>query len=415
MIKTIIHRLLERRHFWRYATFSEIAELYASRTMRVIAINIVAGFTSVYLYSEGYSLAFLTIFWIIFYLSKIPALIIANLVIGRFGPKHGTLYSNLLYVPAMVVLGFLPQIGISAIIIWAIFAILSSSLYQLSYMVDFSKIKNMENAGKELAFMNILEKVAIGLSPVLGGVIALWFGLEPVMWIAATFFMVAALPLFKTPEPIKTRQRLKIVGFPWRANASSIMAHLGKGFDVVTTGTIWSLFLVIVIFPGYGWEIYVKLGLLSSVTIITALVASYAYGKVIDKNKGGELLKITVAFNSLVHIMRIFVNSTPSIVATNISNEVATTGYGMAFMRGVFDAADLSGHRIFYLCLVDIMQNIGAALAMLVLLVLTSIFEVSLGFKIFFVVASLFVLLIGTAKFNIYNHKERADHNSMLY
>lgn len=415
MIKTIIHRLLERRHFWRYATFSEIAELYASRTMRVIAINIVAGFTSVYLYSEGYSLAFLTIFWVCFYLSRTLALVVANLVISRFGPKHGTLYSNLLYVPAMTALGFLPQLGLPSVIIWAIFASISSSMYQLSYMVDFSKIKNIENAGKELAFMNILEKVAIGLSPVLGGVIALWFGLELVMWIAAVFFMIAALPLFKTPEPIKTRQHMKIAGFPWRANASSFIAHLGKGFDIATTGTIWSLFLVIVIFPGYGWEIYVKLGLLSSVTIITALIASYAYGKVIDKNKGGELLKITVAFNGLVHIMRIFVNSTSSIVATNISNEVATTGYGMAFMRGVFDAADLSGHRIFYLCVADIVQNIGAALAMLLLFTLTSVFEVGLSFKIFFAIAGFFVLLIGVAKFNIYKHKERSDLGSVIY
>lgn len=412
MIQSIIHKILRQRHFWRYATFSEIAELYASRTIRVIALNIVSGFTSVYLYSEGYSLVFIMLFWTIFHFLKAPVLALSALIIARYGPKHGMLYSNLLYVPAMMSLGLLNQIGLWAIIIWSIFLAFSTSLYQIGYSVDFSKVKNVQHAGKEIAFMNILEKIAVGVSPIVGGLIALWFGLNTVMWVAAVLFLVAAIPLFKTAEPTEIRQKVNLVGFPWKANMRSLIAHLGKGYDILATGVVWSLFLVIVVFPGYGWEIYVKLGLLSSVTIITALIASYSYGKIIDKEKGGELLTISTAFNSLVHIMRIFVNSTTGVIATNITNEIATTGYGMSFMRGVFDAADLSGHRILYLCLADIMQNLGAAIATITLLITTSMLDIKSGFIAFYIVTSIFVLLIGTAKFKIYDKK---SSDSMLY
>ena len=412
MIQSIIHKILRRRHFWRYATFSEIAELYASRTIRVIALNIVSGFTSVYLYSEGYSLVFIMLFWTIFHFLKVPTLALSALIIARYGPKHGMLYSNLLYVPAMISLGLLNEFGIWAIVIWAVFLAFSTSLYQIGYSVDFSKVKNIQHAGKELAFMNILEKIAIGISPIVGGLIALWFGLNTVIWVDAVLFLIAAIPLFKTAEPVETRQKFNIVGFPWRANARSLIAHLGKGYDILATGVVWSLFLVIVVFPGYGWEIYVKLGLLSSVTIITALIASYSYGRIIDRDKGGDLLIISTVFNSLVHIMRIFVNSATGVVATNITNEIATTGYGMSFMRGVFDAADLSGHRILYLCLADIMQNIGAAMAAITLLITTSIIDVKSGFTAFFIITAIFVLLIGTAKFKLYDKK---SSNSMLY
>jgi FlaA1/EpsC-like NDP-sugar epimerase len=44
MIKTLIYSLLERRHYWRYVSFSEIAEIYASRTLRVLAVSMVSVF-----------------------------------------------------------------------------------------------------------------------------------------------------------------------------------------------------------------------------------------------------------------------------------------------------------------------------------------------------------------------------------
>lgn len=403
MLKRFIYSILEKRHFWRYATFSEIAELYASRTLRVIAMNIVSGFTSVYLYSEGYSLAFIMLFWLLFYLFKIPVTYFGGYFAAKFGPKHGILVSNILYVPSMVFLGLMPQLGIISIILWGVFMAISASIYHICYMVDFSKVKNVEHAGKELAFMNILEKIAIGISPIIGGLIALWFGLQVVIWVAAALFAVSALPLLATIEPVKTRQKLDYNGFPWRTTINSMIAQIGVGFDYVTTGVVWSLFIVIAIFPGAGWDIYVKLGIMSSVTILAAIVASYSYGKLIDRSKGGRLLKFSVIANAFVHAFRPFASNPAMIVATNIANETATMGYTMSFMRGVFDTADMSGHRILYLTISDIVADIGAALACALLLAFTYFRGDFEGVHLFFFVAAAFVLLIGTAKFRIYS------------
>jgi len=402
MIHNFIYRLLERRHFWRYASFSEIAELYASRTIRIIAMNIVSGFTSVYLYEAGYSLAFIMFFWLCFYLFKVPLSFVAAYFVARFGPKHGILVSNILYVPAMVALGFMPDIGMSSIVLWGFFMSISASIYHICYMVDFSKVKNAEHAGKELAFMNILEKIAIGISPIIGGLLALWFGLQVVIWVAAVLFALSTLPLLGTIEPVRVRQKIEFIGFPWRTTIRSIIAQTGVGFDYVTTGIVWSLFIVIVIFPGAGWDIYVKLGVLSSVTILAAITASYTYGKLIDKSQGGSLLKISVVANAVVHIFRPFVTTPAMIVGTNIANEVATMGYTMSFMRGVFDTADLSGHRILYLCISDIVANLGAAIACVLLLICSTFLGDIEGLKVFFYFAAGFVLLTGTAHFRIY-------------
>ncbi|MEI7689469.1 MAG: MFS transporter [Candidatus Saccharibacteria bacterium] len=402
MFKSFLYKVLESRHFWRYASFSEIAELYMSRTIRTIAMSIVSGFTSVYMYEAGYSLVFIMGFFLCYYLAKVPLAFLGGRFVARFGPKHGILISNLLYVPAMVSLGFMPIIGIPAILLWGIFMATSSSIYQISYMVDFSKVKNTEHAGKELAVMNILEKIAVGLSPIIGGVIALWFGLQVVIWLSAILFIISALPLLKSIEPVRLRQNIKFEGFPWAATIRGIIAQTGVGFDYVTTGAAWHLFIIIVIFPDAGWEIYVELGALSSVTILTAIAASYAYGKLIDNSKGGNLLKISVIANALVHASRPFATVPASIVGTNIANEAATMGYNMAFTRGVFDTADLSGHRILYLCVCDAVANFGAAIACVALLICAMFLGNADGLRIFFFVAAGFVLLIGSAKFDIY-------------
>lgn len=402
LIKSLIYKLLERRHFWRYASFSEIAELYVSRTIRFIAMNIVSGFTSVYLYQTGYSLQFIMGLWLCFYLLKIPFTLFSGYFIARFGPKHGTLISNIFYVLSMIALGLLPNLGMTSIVLWGIAMAMSSALYHVSYMVDFSKVKNSEHAGKEIAFMNILEKTAISLSPIIGGFIALCFGLQLVIWIAALLFAVSVLPLLSSIEPTKIRQKIELKGFPWRATARGIFAQVGVGFDCVTTGTIWSLFIVIVIFPKAGLDIYVKLGILSSVTILVDIAASYTYGKLIDRRRGGDLLIISVIANALVHASRPFVVNPAMIIGVNVSNEVATTGYNMAFMRGVFDEADLSGYRILYLCISDMVANFGAAIACIVLLVLGVMFGTVVGLDLFFFAAAAFVLLIGTANFKLY-------------
>jgi hypothetical protein len=402
MLKKIIYALLKRRHFWRYASFSEIAELYISRTLRVIAMSIASGFASVYLYQIGYSLLFIMEFWTLFYLTKVPLAFLSSYVVARIGPKHGILLSNIISIPAMVSLGLAPILGFTTIIIWGCLTVVSASIYQICYVVDFSKVKNVEHAGKELAFMNILEKIAIGISPIIGGLIALYFGPSIVMWAAALFYIAAAIPLLMTIEPVHTHQTISYRNFPWGSIYRSLISQVGLGFDVITTTTVWSLFITIVIFPNVGNEVYVTLGTLSSVTALVAIAASYTYGKIIDRSKGGMLLKASVVANALVHVSRAFANNPATIVGTNITNEIATTGYNMAYIRGVFDAADQSGHRIVYLSTMEAVSNLGAAFACIGLICCISLIGISDGLRSFFFLAAAFVLLIGTAKFRLY-------------
>ncbi len=406
MIQKLIHRILLRRHFWRYATFSEIAELYSSRLLRMMALHIVASFMSIYLYQIGYSVLFIAGFWAVFFALKAILSLPAAAITAWIGPKHAILLSNILYIPSMIAFALVPQFGVSALVVVLLFKAISIPLYSIAYMADFSKVKSFDHAGKEIAIMNIIEKLTAGLSPLIGGLLAFAFGPSVVMIMAAVLFALSAAPLLATAEQVSPRKKLNFKGFAWHLVRPVSVAHFAVGFDVFTSGTVWSLFYAIFIIGiASSNEVYAVSGLLSSVVLFAALASSYAYGLLIDRRKGRELLVISTIVNALTHASRPFTNSAVNVAGLNVANEAATTGYMMAYNRAIFDNADLSGQRVAYLGVLEVIANIGATAAAVVLMLLIAPFGDQSALQTLFFITAAVALLVLTARFPLYRKK----------
>lgn len=406
MIQNTIHRLLLRRHFWRYATFSEVAELYAARLLRMTANSLVSVFVAVFLYKSGYSLAYIATFYSFYFAFKLVAATPAALLTAHVGPKHGMLIANLLAIPSLVALPLLPTIGEWALVIFTICQGTSIALYGICHTVDFSKVKHADHAGKEISFMNIMDKIAAGVSPLIGGIIAWLAAPEFTMWLAAGLFMVAALPLLRTGEPVRVGQKLSFRGFPWRETWRSLVANIGVGVDNTALVVLWPLFLTVVVFAGSGSSVYAQIGGLATITLLVGFVASQMYGVLIDRRRGGELLRYATLANSFTHAIRPLIHTPISAALANVINETATTGYTMAFIRGMFDLADRSGHRIAYLLLIELTLNLGSLLISLVLLGLVLVLQPQSALSAAFFVAAGLTLFIAFANFPLYRRSK---------
>ena len=404
MIQNFFRNILARRHFWRYATFSEVAELYVSRMLRMAALYMAGSFVSIYLYQLGYSVAVIGFFWAGFYFFKsVVALPVARFI-AWVGPKHAILFSNILYIPSMIAFALLPQYGTGLLFVSLIFQAISATMYSIAYLIDFSKVKSVEHAGKEIAYMNIFEKLTTGLSPLIGGFIAFLFGPQVVIIIAAVLFALAAVPLLKTGEQVRVNQKLSFRGFPWQLLRGHALAQFSNGFDVFTSGTAWSLYVAIMILglTSDSNSVYAVTGVLVSVVFIVAIVASYTYGRLIDKSRGGDLMKVGAIGNALTHLVRPFVMSPVTVAGLNAVNELATTGYTLPYTRAVFDNADISGARVTYLGVVEVLSNIGAGAGALLLGVVAMVSTESFALKSLFFVTGAVVLLVLTARFPLY-------------
>jgi MFS family permease len=404
MVQKILHTILLRRHFWRYATFSEVAELYVSRMLRMAALYMAGSFMSIYLYQLGYSITVIGFFWAAFFLFKsIMALPIARFI-GWIGPKHAILISNLLYIPAMISFALLPHWGPWLLIVSLVFQAISATMYSIGYLIDFSKVKSVDHAGKEIAYMNIFEKLTTGLSPLIGGFIAFIFGPQVVIIIAAVLFALAAVPLLKTGEQVVVRQKLTFRGFPWQLLRGHALAQFSVGFDVFTSGTVWTLYVAVMILgiATAGDSVYAATGALVSVVFLVAIVASYTYGRLIDRKRGGDLMKAGVIADAVTHLVRPFIGSPVTVAGLNAANELATTGYTLPYTRAMFDNADLSGARVTYLGLTEMLSNFGGSMAALLLGCVAMISNENFALKALFFVTGAVVLLILTARFPLY-------------
>lgn len=401
MTRRFFNDFIRRTHPWRNIGYSELAELYASRMLRVVAFQMVGGFSSIFMYQLGYSLQFIAGFWFLYFVLRVILTPLAALQVARFGPKHGTLVSNVLQIIGTIALVFLPQLGVLALLLYAPFAGFSRTLYDISYLVDFSKIKHVEHAGKELSIMQIIEKTMIGLGPIVGGVIAYFFGPQALFVFGAFLLLLSAVPLFFSAEPVRLHQKITLKHFNWKVAWRPALANIGIGVDLSLSGIVWNLFLGLVIIGVTSSNtVYVQIGALGSVAILVSIASAYSYGKVIDKHRGVLLLKLSTVANTLLHILRPFVHLPINVVAVNALNEVVAAGYALPTLRGIFDTADgLPGYRIVYLSILEATSTIGDALVMLTLFLLAA----SLGEKealgaAYFLMAPLTLLILFHAK-----------------
>ena len=403
---SFFQRFLRRTHFWRKIGFVELSELYASRILRVLAMQMIGGFVTVFLYQEGYSLLFIALFFTLYFFSRAVLSVPSGYIVARFGPKHSTLFSNLLFIPGMIALTLTPEYGFWSLGIFLVFNSFSRTLYEISHLVNFSKVKHAEHAGKEISIMQIVDRITTALSPLLGGLVAFWFGPQIMLIFATIVLAIAAGPLFYTSEPVKTNQKITFRGFNIKKTWRNMVASVALGIDFNLSGFMWYLFIFIVVLGAGGNEAYVQIGALGSVTLLSSLVTSYVYGRIIDRKKGGALLKFSVFGVAALHLVRPFVQTPGAVVAMNITNEVTTTGYYMPFLRGLFDTADsLPGYRIIYMVLITIAISLGDTLAVAVLALLVFLLGDIEGFKLTYVVLAPVTLLIAFHGFTLYKKR----------
>lgn len=394
MLERIISFIFRKRHYWRRVSFDEIAELYVSRLVMMFALNMLSLFVAIYLYELGYSVPFIAFLYAGLYLFKAMLAPLFAKYVAHFGPKHAILAANILRIPSMVAIFFVPQVGIAAVLAFGLFQQASSGLYYVGYWVDFSKIRHAQHTGKEMGTIMIVEKIAKVVAPILGGIVASVWGPQLVIVVSACLFVGSSFPLFRTAEPIRLRSKLTLAGFPWRLTFRSMIAQTGAGFDFVASGIGWTLFLATVLFASSGNELYATVGALASFGVLAAMLTSWLFGKIVDERRGDTLFVAGVVGQAIVHAFRPFMGSPASVAGLNIANETTTAATTLPWMRAVFDIADSSGFRIVYLTFLNIADDLGAALACIILGGLVWFFGLILGLQLFFVVAAFYMFIM---------------------
>ncbi len=386
MIQKVITQLLRRQHYWRTVSFDELSELYTSMFLRSMALNIVGIFVPIYLYRLGYSITSLCAMYVVWFLVRPPLAYISAQAIARFGPKHTMalgVSSHIVFLAVLLSmesmrwpLAFVATVGSFAI-----------SSYAMAYEVDFSKVKHRDHGGKELGYVHMFTKVGAILGPLLGGLLATLTSPRYTIAIAIFAMLGSLIPIFMSAEPVKTKQHLRLSGFPWRRHTRDIQSSLFYSADNGASLVVWPLFLGVIIFTGA--DAFAAVGALTALGTGVALIAIRMIGILIDEQQGGLLLRVGVILNSLVHVSRVFVTVPMQTIPISMINEPITSMFQMPYAKGVYDAADsVPGYRIVYLAIMQVSQAIGLVIFWLIMTAMSLFLSTDMTLRLGFVVAA---------------------------
>lgn len=405
MVIKFLRKIRQKRNFWFLAKFDEMSILYIAKMFRSFALNISAGFVLMYFYKIGYGWNGVLLFLILSYVVKLISVWVGGAYIAKHGPKHGILLSNILNIPMLIMASLTSKFGVSMAIATMIIQGLAISIYNVSIYVGMSKVKNNKKAGGQLGVLYSIDKIAAALSPIIGGWLAIFIGMESALYISAILFVMSAIPLLSTREVMKNDIKLNFKTFP-------VKKYLNKIFipQTLTSGPsstvhfTWRIFVPVFIFSQVNS--YGVIASLASLSAIVSIIAAIAFGKIVDKNQGGIMLRGSIFIRGLINLCRgLFMMSPLAVVLTNIADEVSGVGYSLSNQKGAFFEADDSGRRIEYFVISESFFFIGSTLYTILAFVLFSAFGAETGLRIFFAVSGVVLILLGRIKYTVYEIK----------
>ncbi|HSW37780.1 MAG TPA: MFS transporter [Candidatus Saccharimonadales bacterium] len=388
--------LLHYSRSWKRASFSELSELYTSTTIKTLALSVVNVFVPVYLYKLGFSFSQIALYHLIHYAVRAAEAVVVGKLVGRFGPKHIMVVSYALLMVKMILLVTLPTYGWP---LWLIATIDGSSyvMYFIPFHTSFSKLKDPKQEGRQISIVYRWAQIAAAAGPFLGGFVANRYGINYALWLAFVLIVLSVIPLAMSAEPVRKHQKVHFRGMPWRDIKWDMVAAAGWSFDIVTQGVLWPLFIAVFVFQK---DVYLSVGLVTSIGLLVSIAVAKAYGQIIDNRKGRKLLRYSTIGEAAMHAMRPLVNAASGAYLFNLAYSPLEVGVSLTFTKGIFDAASsYEGFRIAYLTIMELVSYVQKSLIWLVFYLLTSAGYGKASFQIIFLLAVVGALVVSKERF----------------
>lgn len=308
------HYQLAHRH-----DISGLPILFVSHMVRQVAFVFLGLFSPLYLFelakgtgftpSSALAATFL-FFWITF-LVKLIGLPLAENLSVRFGFKKTILFSGIpffVFLPLLVLGAGNPILLLPTAIVWGLY----DAIFWWGYHGFFVRAGEPSSYGRAMGILTILSTIVVVVSPILGALVVDAFGFSALFVVAGIAMAVSLLLIAPAAEhkpriDIKLSNTLKLM---WK-HKNMALAYVGYGAESSVLGTVWPLFLFIIL--GKTLEVG---GVISGATLAAALMG-LAIGTWVDKKgiKGDkQLISLGAPLIAATWFIRAFSRSVPALI-----------------------------------------------------------------------------------------------------
>lgn len=296
----------------RHVTRS-VKELYGSVAILGFASAAVSIFEPIYLYTLGYSVSDICLFFLVTYGLYLFLLPFAGKLVIRYGVERMLLVGSLCLIPYYLTL-FAVDARPSLFFVAAVVLALQKMCYWIAYHTDFARNVTDGEVGREIGQMGLIITIVSILGPMIGGAIVSSAGFTTLFIVAVVLILLSNIPLLRSrQQPIReTWGYLSLFKAALsRANRRFVAAYVGYGEDFVFL-VIWPVFIYVAL------QNFFNVGTVITVSaFITSLVLLY-FGKVTDLRDKMVLLHRGALVVCISWIARTFVMGTVPMVISEV-------------------------------------------------------------------------------------------------
>lgn len=341
-------------------------------------------FEPIYLYTIGFSLQKILVFFLVIYLIYYFALPLGAKFARRFGYEHSILYSTpflIIYYFSLYGIADRPYLIYVAIIS----LVIQKSLYWPGYHCDFARFSSHGERGKQIGNLVVLDSIVYVIGPLVGGVLIKFAGFSSLFIVASVLILISNIPLMRTkemftPVPFSYKRAHKRV---WqKKHRRKFWAYFGFGEEIVVL-VIWPIFIYTII------QDYFSIGLITAgATLFTSFIILWV-GRVIDKKNERVVLKVGTIIYSIGWFLRLFVGSGFHVFLVDTLSRVSKNTIYVPITALTYSRA-CKGSVMKEIIFFEMTLVIGKVAAILIVLILLQYF--TSGFQAAFVVAGIMTL-----------------------
>lgn len=366
----------------------EIKELFGTVLTMEFANSMVSIFVPIFLYSIGFSLFKIVIYYTAIYIIYFFIVPLSGKWIKSRGFEHCLLYSTFFYI-----LKYLCLFGVSYhplfIIPTGLMEIFSRAFYWPAYHCNFAMYSSVSTQGRAIGFKYVLSSIILIVGPVIGGFVSeLWgfrflFILVVLLSIGSHIFTFSTLEKFE-PEHFSYKNSFKRL-FEKR-NRKQLFSYMGSGEEFIGM-FLWPIFIYLLV------KDFSDIGIIYGISAVIMAFATLYIGRITDEKDNKSVLRFGSYIYSLVLLIRLFVTGALSISLAESLGKIGKKMIVIPISAITYKRAH-NGHLVKKIIFYEMAWLIGKALIGLILIALLFLLGESMVFwQITFVLAALFALL----------------------
>lgn len=312
-------------HYFSRTISKDLRELFISVSMLEGAIAMVALFEPVYLFTLGFSVPEILLYFGALYALYVLLVPIGGRIVAHIGVRRGIVFASVSligYYLSLFAIAHAFWFVVPAILFYAV----QKSLYWPAYHKDFVETSDTVNQGREISFIRSLVLAVNVAGPVIGGFVLAYASFSALFFVVIGLIIASNIPLFLTTTTLP-RERFSIRR-SWTmlvdsAHRRFTFAYIGFGEELVEF-TIWPLFMFLILESTAGMGVYLGAG-----TFISSVLLLFV-GKMTDrrKNQTHTFLTFGASLLSFSWLSRILIFSPiPLFIAHFAGNTVKSFSF----------------------------------------------------------------------------------------